>query len=206
MKKYLFILTFSISQFVISQTSTFRDDFNSNINKWPVCSTEFDVLTIEDGFLTYHYIKKPVPEINRVVIKNKIKFTPNWDIETCIKVVELVGSSNSYGIVLGEKDKGNSHYFSVSPNLKMSWFFNLTFFKEYMIKNEPLPLDIFKKDNETNGTKFFLSCREGFIKFFVNDIFIARIESPKAWLGNGIGIFVKQGMKVKVDYIEIKQY
>ena len=200
---FLFLLAFPL--FLSAQKTVFRDDFTDNKNKWWTGSNEFYDVKIENGYYEINYKTKEKPEKDLLVIKNKFNIQHAWDIELRMKVVSLEGSQNSFGIVVGEQDRGNTHCYIISPNLKMSWWFEYKVFKQNMIKNEPLPLNIFDQDDAATGTKFFLKQREGNIYFYINDVYMTKIPSPATWYGNGVGLYINTGTVLRVDYMEIKQ-
>ncbi len=191
--------------FSFAQSKQWRDDFSDNKNKWWTGNNEYYDAKIENGYYELNYKTKEKPEKNLLVIKNKLDIHQPWDIEIRIKVITLDGYQNSFGLTVGELDRGNSHYFIVCPNLKMTWWYDYKLYRQTIIKNEPLPLNIFDLDS-TTGTKLFLKQRDGYIYFYVNDVYMTKIGSPKTWYGNGVGLFANTSSILRVDYLEIKQY
>lgn len=88
----------------------------------------------------------------------------------------------------------------------MSWWYHYSLWRNNVIKNEPLQLTTFKNDDPTSGTKIFVKSRDGNLYFYVNEEYLTKIERPKLWDGNGVGLFLNPGTKVTIDYIDLKQY
>lgn len=205
MKSIAILLFITAPGFLMAQLKDFREDFNDNRNNWWTGSDEFYEGRIENGYYELSYLSKESPEKNIWVIKDKIIITKPWDIEARIKVISLEGTQNSFGLTIGELDRGNSHYYILCPALRMTWWYDYRMYKQTVIKNEPLPLKIFDADDSITGTKIYLKQRDGNIYFYVNDVFMNKVASPKTWNGSGIGLFVNTGSVLRMDYLEIKQ-
>lgn len=206
MKKVVLIVVLLFPLFVSAQSKKFREDFNDNKAKWILGETDDFITKIEDGFLVIEAKMEDKQQSNPFMINGKIELNKEFDIETRIKLLSSEGTQNSYGICVGHRDKGNSHYLVVSQEQKMAWWYQMSSWRNTVVKNEPLLITTFKSDDPVSGTKLFMKFRDGNLYFFVNDVYVTKVPRPTHWLGNGIGIFVSPGMKVKVDYIDLKQY
>lgn len=207
MKKQVLFLLFILSLSGLNaQSKKFREDFNDNKAKWPLGETEDFITKIENGFLMIEAKQEDKQKSNPFMINGKIELNKSFDIETRMKLIASEGTQNSYGICVGHRDKGNSHYFVVSQEQKMSWWYQYASWRNTVIKNEPLLITTFKSDDPQTGTKIFMKFRDGNLYFFVNDVYVTKVPRPVSWLGNGVGLFVSPGMKVSVDYIELIQY
>lgn len=189
-----------------AQSHTWREDFNNNKRTWWTGINEFYEIKIQDGYYELNYFKKPTPEINVLIVRDQLSLIKDWDIESRIKIIKLEGEQNSFGLAIGEQDRGNSHYYVLSPNLKRTWWYEFRMFKQNVLKIEPLPINIFDQDDTLTGTKICIKHRGGTLYFYVNDILMNTVHAPKTWHGNGIGLFANNASILRMDYLEIKQY
>lgn len=191
--------------FFAQKSKSFREEFTDNKNNWAILDNENYHTEIKDGKYHIHYKKKEKIETNPFVVYNKINVSHPFSVELRIKQLEVINAEmpNTYGIIIGEKDRGNAHYYTVSQSQKMSTWYYYQQHKYHLIQRLPLTFDNFSKE-EAKGTKIFIKYQDGYLYFYVNNEFMARIAKPSYWFGNGIGIYVSSGMKMAIDYIEIK--
>lgn len=62
---------------------------------------------------------------------------------------------NTYGLIIGEQDRGNAHYFTVSQSEKLSTWYYMQMHKYKLIKQMPVWVNTFQKEDST-GTKFLV--------------------------------------------------
>lgn len=191
---------------LLAQNRVWREDFNDNKRKWYVANNEHYNITIQNGYYEIDYKQKEIPERNPFILRNHLSLIKDWDIEIRVKVIKLDGDQNGFGLAVGEQDRGNSHYYVISPSLKRSWWFECRLFKQTELKMEPLPLNIFSSDDPETGTQILLKHRTGQLYFYVNDILMTRVATPKTWHGNGIGLYANTSSILRVDYLEIREY
>lgn len=208
--KRLLLLLFAIIQsgLLNAQKSTklFRDDFNDNNQNWPILDNEYFKTEITDGKYLIHYKQKEKIDKNYFVKYDKIVLIKPFSIEVRIKQLEVKNQEmpNTYGLIIGEKDRGNAHYFTVSQSEKLSTWYYMRMHKYTLIKRMPVLVNTFQKEDPT-GTKILVKFLDGYLYFYVNDEYLGKLPKPEFWMGTGVGIYVSSGMKLSVDYIEMRQ-
>jgi hypothetical protein len=187
-------------------TKTFRDDFNDNKHNWPIYDNEYFKTEIKEGVYLIHFKQKEKVDKNHFIKFDQISLMKPFSIEARIKQMEVKNAEmpNTYGLVIGEKDRGNSHYFTVSQSEKVSTWYYMQAHKYYLIKRMPVLANTFQKE-DSSGTKFFVKFIDGNLYFYINDEFLGKLPKPEFWMGSGIGIYVSSGMKLAVDYIEMRE-
>jgi|GEM_PF-5044377 len=207
MKNSFLCLLILVPSLAVAQPKTFREDFAGNKNKWFVGSDDAYEASIENGFYTVECKQNTSnPGRNVWVAYGKVDLNKPFDIEARIRLMAGKGTQNSYGLAIGERDRGNAHYFVVSQELKMAWWYQMIGGRNTVIRNEPLQLTTFKNEDPQAGTKFFIKYRDGNLYFYVNDEYLTKVARPKGWVGDGVGLFINPGMKVSMDYVELKSY
>lgn len=202
----LFLFLQAIALMAQKGSKSFRDDFNDNKNKWPILDDEFFKTEIADGKYFIHFKQKEKVDKNHFVKYDLISLVKPFMIELRIKQIEVKNAEmpNTYGLIIGEKDRGNSHYFTVSQSEKVSTWYYLQAHKYTLIKRMPVLANTFQKE-DANGTKFLIKFLDAHLYFYINDEFLGKLPKPDFWMGSGVGIYVSSGMKLAVDYFEIKQ-
>ncbi len=185
---------------------SFRDDFNDNKRNWPILENDYFKTEIKDGVYFIHFKQKEKVDKNYFVKYDQISLIKPFSIEVRIKQIEVKNAEmpNTYGLVIGEKDRGNSHYFTVSQSEKVSTWYYMQAHKYNLIKRMPVLANTFQKEDST-GTKFFVKFIDGNLYFYINDEFLGKLPKPDFWMGTGVGIYVSSGMKLAVDYIEMRE-
>lgn len=203
----LFLFVHAITLMAQKVPKSFRDDFNDNKNKWPILDDEYFKTEITDGKYLIHFKQKEKVDKNHFVKYDLISLIKPFVIETRIKQIEVKNAEmpNTYGLIIGEKDRGSSHYFTVSQSEKLSTWYYMQMHKYALIKRMPVLANTFQKEGPA-GTKFLVKFIDGHVYFYINDEFLGKLPKPDFWMGSGIGIYVSSGMKIAVDYIEMKEF
>lgn len=204
----LLLFVFIPSGMLLSQKAPklFRDDFNDNKKDWPLLNNEYFKTEIADGKYFIHYKQKEKIDKNHFVKFDQISLIKPFSLEVRIKQVEVKNAEmpNTYGLIIGEKDRGNAHYFTVSQSEKVSTWYYMQMHKYHLIKRMPVLANSFQKEDPA-GTKFLVKFLDGHLYFYINDEFLGKLPKPDFWMGTGVGIYVSSGMKLAVDYIEMRE-
>lgn len=208
--KHFVLLIFVVIQsgILIAQKGPklFRDDFNDNKHNWPLLDDDYFKTEIADGKYFIHFKQKEKADKNHFVKFDQIALIKPFSLEVRIKQVEVKNPEmpNTYGLIIGEKDRGNAHYFTVSQSEKLSTWYYMQMHKYTLIKRMPLLVNTFQKEDPA-GTKFLVKFLDGHLYFYINDEFLGKLPKPDFWMGTGVGIYISSGMKLAVDYIEMRQ-
>ncbi|MCX7743009.1 MAG: hypothetical protein N2167_00445 [Flavobacteriales bacterium] len=202
----LFFLTQAVALMAQKGSKSFRDDFDDNKNQWPILNNEYFKTEIADGKYVIYFKQKEKVDKNYFVKYDIVSLQKPFVLEVRIKQLEVKNAEmpNTYGLVIGEKDRGNSHYFTVSQSEKVSTWYYLQMHKYALIKRMPVLANTFQKEDPA-GTKFLVKFIDGHLYFYINDEFLGKLPKPDFWMGSGVGIYVSSGMKLAVDYIEMKE-
>lgn len=195
MKKIFAFLFFISASSIAQPTEYFRDDFKDNTKKWYECDNDKNYVKITDGF---YEIENKTNSTGRFFGKSVLlKADKDYEIEA--KIILVSGGENSgYALRWGVPDlKYKLGYsFAITTNLMGAVFQNGNSLKSKKIENKINPI------GEANILK--VQKKENKIFFFLNDKAIFNIPS-ESFSGSNIGFDINGQIKIKVDYISVKQ-
>jgi outer membrane protein OmpA-like peptidoglycan-associated protein len=192
-----FCLLFGVSEAFSQSVVTLREDFNDNKNEWSAREDETRKLLISDG---YYYIDNMKPDVSRLYwIEHMMDASKDYSVEASITQTDGT-DDDAFGILWCSDDPDNMVGFLISTNGQA-----YVYGYEEEEKRVLMPwkeVDGINEMNEVNVLKVVKTERS--VKFYVNgeEIF----ESPQAMVfGYNVGFVTSNYVKLKIDYLEIKQ-
>jgi outer membrane protein OmpA-like peptidoglycan-associated protein len=198
--KYLFLtfwLVLGISGASAQSVVTFRDDFNDNKNQWAERDEETRKLYIKDG---YYYIENAKPDVSRLYwIEHMIDASKDYSVEASITATDGK-PEDAFGILWCSDDPDNMVGFLISCD-------GQAYVYGYEEEERRKLFDWAEVDGingigETNILKVVKHERD--VTFYVNGNEVAKLPQAMVF-GYNVGFITSEFLKLKIDYLEVKQ-
>ena len=192
-----FWLILGISGVSAQSVVTLREDFNDNKNEWSTREDETRKLSIHDG---YYYIDNMKPDVSRFyTITHMIDYSKDYSIEVSITATDGK-PEDAFGITWGYDDPDNMVGFLISCD-GQAYVYGYEE-EERRKLFDWTQVDGIKEIGETNILKVVKHERD--VTFYVNGTEVAKLQNAMVF-GNNVGFITSEFLKLKIDYLEVKQ-
>jgi outer membrane protein OmpA-like peptidoglycan-associated protein len=198
---YLALFCIAVNTCVAQLPVLFNEQFNDNINAWPIYEDEKYDCVIKNG--NYSIQEKSLD--GTTFVSTPYLFDPNKDFEIETKITFESGSTYGYGLCtkdLRHSKISNEHYFTISQ----SGYYRLN---SYLTDKGDIVHQEWKKDPSVNAgpnqTNILTIKQTGHkTSFLINGNVISTLSDISYW-GTEVGFVVYDTISIKVDYLTIKQ-
>lgn len=194
------IILFSLSCGFSSGTEAqilFEDDFNDNINNWPIADDNNIILEMKDG--KYVFGLKLGEGWWNVFKSVPIDQNQDFQIEAIIRKTKGV-NDYGYGIEWGRKDDRNLYYFVVSGDGHYCY--------GKKVNDQWHDILVWPQSNAVNKydstNKLAIQKVGEQLKFFINDQYVNTVKF-ESFIGTWVGFILNRQMKVEIDHFLVKQ-
>ncbi|RED96603.1 OmpA family protein [Marinoscillum furvescens] len=199
MKIQLFALILFLSSTLEAQRVAFRDDFRDNRNQWSIEAREEYASYLSGG---HYYISKKTESGGRLFYKDiYTEYDHDYDLEVEIRQVSGV-DNNGYGLLFATSSGQEANFFVVSSN----GYYRVAGYKagKYVSDMEWKKSDFVSGMNEVNSLNVTRKGDE--ILFAINTHVVHKIDASDLDIrGPKVGFILFNEMKIKVDYLQVRQ-